>query len=110
MDMNHQAFVDNVQMLTDHLTTVIDLESDVEVDYGMLQHMLSNHIFDTSVHTRTKVDICCNFACSRFRTRRNMINSPSPKKKEITLETQWYDDQYDDNGVDVNALEMTMVT
>jgi hypothetical protein len=38
-----------VQMLTDHLTTVIDSESDVEVDYGMLQHMLSNHIFDTSV-------------------------------------------------------------
>jgi hypothetical protein len=33
-----------------------------------------------------------------------MINSPSPKKKRtITLETQWYDDQYDDNGVDVNA-------
>lgn len=51
----HQAFVDNVyEMLTDHLTTVIDSESDVEVDYGMLQHMLSNHIFDTSVHTRTK--------------------------------------------------------
>jgi hypothetical protein len=51
----HQAFVDNVyEMLTDHLTTVIDSESDVEVDYGMLQHMLSNHIFDTSVHARTK--------------------------------------------------------
>jgi hypothetical protein len=62
--MESSRFVDNVQMLTDHLTTVIDSESDVEVDYGMLQHMLSNHIFDT-VFTRTKVDICCNFACSR---------------------------------------------
>jgi hypothetical protein len=30
---------------------------------------------------------------------------PQPRRRRtITLETQWYDDQYDDNGVDVNAL------
>jgi hypothetical protein len=51
MDMESSVRRQCVQMLTDHLTTVIDSESDVEVDYGMLQHMLSNHIFDTSVHT-----------------------------------------------------------
>jgi hypothetical protein len=36
--------------------TVIDSESDLDVDYGMLMHLLSNYI-DTSVHTRTKVKV-----------------------------------------------------
>jgi hypothetical protein len=52
---HHRKFIDNVyETITDHLTTVIDSESDLDVDYGMLMHLLSDYIFDTSVHTRTK--------------------------------------------------------
>jgi hypothetical protein len=54
-----------------------------------------------------KLTYVVNFACSALfqRPDANMINSPSPKKKEnYYLWKRKYDDQYDDNGVDVNAL------
>jgi hypothetical protein len=66
-------------MLTDHLTTVIDSESDVEVDYGMLTYVVEPYFRHECSYSDKK--LTATLHVQLFRTRRNMI-SPSPKKKE----------------------------